>query len=400
MTDGAQFIVFNFGSKAYPKTGWHIDPSGNSYVTAGLWSQCGFDAYGINRISYLDKAQRKADKRLEFMWQGSSSLGQSAWIWTHILDSYYCTPDEIYFSGLDGTTYAQNEKWINTNAKLPSYPTNFVQMAEQFIADARTRNSWYRHKHILIPFGCDFAHFNAYMSFIQMDKLMAYINANATYNASVFYSSLYDYTAAVNALNLTWQLEEHTDFFNYQSAAHAWWTGYFTSRPDLKSYVRSRERYLRSAELLYVFATNLGLSFDAQQAMANITKLRRAVDVGQHHDGITGTERDHVYLQYMAQMAEGTRRVSDLMSQVVPRMLAKGHATSAVLEVDDTVETLNRLTGDNMAPLVLLNPLAWNVTQLIGVASNRSDVVVYDADGRLVPSQIIREAAGAVLAAL
>ena len=50
------------------------------------------------------------------------------------------------------------------------------------------------------------------------------------------YSSLYDYTAAVNGLTLTWELEEDTDFFNYQSAAHAWWTGYFTSRPDLKSY--------------------------------------------------------------------------------------------------------------------------------------------------------------------
>ena len=127
---------------------------------------------------------------------------------------------------------------------------------------------------------------------------MVYINANATYNALVFYSSLYDYTAAVNALNLTWDLEEGTDFYNYQSAAHAWCMDGIL---HLKSFVRSRERYLRSAELLFVFATNLNVSFDAEQAMALITKLRRAVDVGQHHAGITGTERDHVYLQYIAQ---------------------------------------------------------------------------------------------------
>ena len=78
---------------------------------------------------------------------------------------------------------------------------------------------------------------NSYMSFIQMDRLINYINSNSTYNASIFYSTLYDYTKAVNALNLTWNLEE-TDFFNYCSGPNDWWTGYFVSRPELKAYTR------------------------------------------------------------------------------------------------------------------------------------------------------------------
>eukprot|EP01084_Bolivina_argentea_P281182 481054_1 len=389
MMDGAQFILYNFGQNSYPNTGWHIDPFGSSYVTAGMWGQIGFDTFGINRISYKDKDQRKKDKRLEFMWKGSNSLGEESWIWTHIMDSYYCTPNEIYFNGLDGRWYEQNEKWIVTNDKLPSYPTNYIQMAQQFVTDARNRNSWYRHNHILIPFGCDFAHFNAYMSYIQMDKLINYINSNSTYNASIFYSTLYDYTVAINALNLTWDLEQNTDFFVYQSAAHQWWSGYFTSRPDLKSYVRSRENYLRTAELLYVFAINLNnIIFNADNAMINITKLRRAVDVTQHHDAITGTERDHVYIEYMVQMETGTQDTAYFMNNIVVQLLAKKQPVNYVPLLFNTVETIQKLTTSNMAPLVLFNSLSWNVTQLISIGTNRTDIVIYDENGNLILSQI------------
>eukprot|EP01084_Bolivina_argentea_P278339 475437_1 len=47
MTDGAQFALYNFGSDARARVGWHIDPFGSSFVTAGMWSQTGFDTFGI-----------------------------------------------------------------------------------------------------------------------------------------------------------------------------------------------------------------------------------------------------------------------------------------------------------------------------------------------------------------
>ena len=34
----------------------------------------------------------KETKELEFVWRGSKSLGESTQIFTHILDSHYCTP--------------------------------------------------------------------------------------------------------------------------------------------------------------------------------------------------------------------------------------------------------------------------------------------------------------------
>lgn len=157
MTDGQQFILNSFGQNAYPRVGWHIDPFGSSYVTGGLWSQIGFDMFGLNRINYVELAERKANKDLEFMWKGSSSLGEDAYIWVHILDSYFCSPHEIYWNGFDNM-YTNNDAilkevvtnnvfgayayeqydispYLVTNDKLPSLTSNIVQIAETFLED-------------------------------------------------------------------------------------------------------------------------------------------------------------------------------------------------------------------------------------------------------------------------
>eukprot|EP01083_Nonionella_stella_P244393 850642_1 len=387
MMDGAQFVVNNLGSQYNPNVGWHIDPFGSSRVTAAMYSQMGFDAFGLNRIHYQDKDHRKQTKNLEFIWKASNSLGQDSYIFTHILDSGYCSPPNINFVGFDGWDY-KNNHWINTNEELPSYPPNYVQMAEAFMTNTRQKSEWYRHNHILIPFGCDFSHMNAFMSFIQMDKLMHYINSNHTYNATIFYSTLYDYTKAVHQLNLTWNVEQNTDFFNYASGPNNWWTGYFVSRPELKIYTRSRERYLKTAELLYTFAMNMkSVAFDKEDAMTNITKMRRAMDVIQHHDGITGTERWYVMQQYMQQLQDAMTDVTHFLNAMVTQFMGKNH-NEEILYLEDNVHQIERLNDANILPLLLFNPLAWNVTQLIAVATNRTDIVVYDEDDKLVLSQI------------
>jgi hypothetical protein len=72
----------------------------------------------------------------------------------------------------------------------------------------RTRSSWYRHNNLLIPFGDDFAHREAYNSFVNMDKLINYVNSHPSYNVQVQYAHLSDYVKAVNALDMTWSVYE------------------------------------------------------------------------------------------------------------------------------------------------------------------------------------------------
>ena len=61
---------------------------------------------------------------------------------------------------------------------------------------------------------------------------------------NVFYSTPSCYLYALNRQNLSYTVK-HDDFFPYASKAHEFWTGYFTSRPALKRYVRSTNNFLQ-----------------------------------------------------------------------------------------------------------------------------------------------------------
>jgi hypothetical protein len=312
-----------------------VDPFGHSWVTGGLWAEVGFDCFGINRINYMDLDTRKANKNLEFVWKGSTTLGEDGYIFVHLLDSGYCTPGEIDFTDPNSGVYLQ------ADPRLPTLKTNYVQIAESFLEDARNRASWFRHDHLLIPYGCDFAHQNAYYTMYQMEQLMAYINSNSTYNVSVFFSTLADYTKAVNDLNLVWDFEDE-DFFDYIDSPHSWWTGYFTSRPLLKLYVRSRENDLRLAEQLYLFGKNLKFPFNQTEAMNNITNLRYAVDTTQHHDGITGTETTVTSDDYTQMLNSGTAATQAFTEQIAGFFFEKRKQVSCFATRNRIVRTIDR----------------------------------------------------------
>ena len=370
----------NFGSDANPKVGWHIDPSGHSTVTGGIFAEIGFDAFGINRISYDTLTERQNNKDLEFIWDGSKSLGENGYIFVHILDNgTYCTPDPIKFDKMNG----EKTVYINTDKQLPTYGLNYIQIAEQFMSMVRYRLQWFRHNIKLITFGCDFRHQNAYQTMIQMDKLINYLNSNKTYNATVMYSNFYDYILDIHSLNLTWPVEA-AEFFGYQKSPHTWRSGMYTSSAKLKLYIRTQANILRCAEQFYTWAKQLNLNINYQQAMNNITKFRRAEGVAQHHDAITGTEKQFVTNDYMEMLGNGTIDSIYLMNDVISDILSNKQKPNLI----EGFELIPQLTTNNLLVMVLYNSLPWSIDQIIRVPLNRSDVVVYDEDGEIIQSQI------------
>lgn len=83
-----------------------------------------------------------------------------------------------------------------------------------------------------------------------------------------------------------------TDFATLQCS------GYFTSRPTSKGYIRSATSYLQAARQLEVLA---GLKPQGP----NTDSLEKAVSLTQHHDSITGTEKQHVANDYHMRLARG-----------------------------------------------------------------------------------------------
>ena len=61
---------------------------------------------------------------------------------------------------------------------------------------------------------------------------------------NVLYSTPSCYLYALNLANQTYSTKTD-DFFPYASRGHTFWTGYFTSRPALKGYVRQCNNFLQ-----------------------------------------------------------------------------------------------------------------------------------------------------------
>ncbi len=70
-----------------------------------------------------------------------------------------------------------------------------------------------------------------------MDKLINYINSHPEFGVKAFYSTPSIYIEMVHAESeekgIVWDVKTD-DFFPYADYPHAYWTGYFTSRPALK----------------------------------------------------------------------------------------------------------------------------------------------------------------------
>lgn len=61
---------------------------------------------------------------------------------------------------------------------------------------------------------------------------------------NVFYSSPSCYIKALNEANQHWPVKTD-DFFPYASDPHAYWTGYYTSRPTSKRFERIGNNFLQ-----------------------------------------------------------------------------------------------------------------------------------------------------------
>jgi hypothetical protein len=114
-------------------------------------------------------------------------------------------------------------------------------------------NHWkdhYQTNHIFIPMGCDFSYTNAKMNYESMDALIEYINQRYHFNTTVMYSTPGEYIRAISAIDIAWPTR-YADMFPYADKPEDYWTGYFTSRPNFKKFVRDGQSNLHASNTLY-----------------------------------------------------------------------------------------------------------------------------------------------------
>ncbi|OQR97299.1 lysosomal alpha-mannosidase [Achlya hypogyna] len=276
---GHAFLLHEFGVK--PRIGWQIDPFGHSSTQGSLLSAgVGFDALYFARMDYQDFEKRKAAKDLEFMWEASPSRGEK--IFTGMMQNHYEAPHGFQFEAYGP---------IKDDPLLHDF--NVCDEIKSFVDQSLERAAHTKGNHVFWPMGTDFTYQNGLKWFKNMDKLIHYANQEGRVN--VLYSTLGQYTDLKLAdKSLQWSVKTD-DFFPYADQPNAYWTGYFTSRPALKRFARVANGVLQAMRQLEVQAAK----------SSQLMHLTASVGVAQHHDAITGTEKQHVADDYAQRLSEG-----------------------------------------------------------------------------------------------
>ncbi|XP_011151265.1 lysosomal alpha-mannosidase isoform X1 [Harpegnathos saltator] len=370
-TWGFRRLNDTFGSCARPHIGWQIDPFGHSREQASLFAQMGFDGMLFGRIDYQDKAKRLREKSMEFIWKSSPSLGQRADLFTAAMFNTYSPPPGFCFDVL-----CADEPMID-DPDSPDY--NIDARIEVFLKYALEQARHFRTNNIILTMGGDFTYQYAEMYYTNLDKLIRYTNDRNGSTVNVLYSTPSCYLKALHEQDLRWPTKSD-DFFPYASDPHAYWTGYFSSRPTVKYFERMGNNLLQASKQLVVLT-------DLKDHDKQLEHFREAMGVMQHHDAVTGTEKQLVADDYSRILYKSMHYAEDILSEAVGkwsrRTLNLTMSTCLELNISSCVFT----EGSDKFLVTVYNPLSRPIPTYVRlpVEGNAYDVQLVGQNDETYP---------------
>ncbi|RUS76959.1 hypothetical protein EGW08_015279 [Elysia chlorotica] len=384
---GFEFLRQNFGVCGRTKIGWQIDPFGHSREQASLFAQFGFDGLFFGRLDYQDKSNRQMSRTMEMVWRGSpNNLGSTSDLFTGVLPNGYDYPSGVHFDVWNIYQKNNGQQFIHDDPTLQDY--NVDEIVDKFITEINVYQSWYGTNHVIATMGSDFNYVDAHLNFKEMDKLIHHVNARQEQGSkvNVLYSTPSCYLKSVHGDNRNWTTKSD-DFFPYASRSHTYWSGYFTSRPAQKRYTRQLNGFLQSVKQM----TSLAQLDNSKGDLDNVQKLAASISLGQHHDAITGTEKQVVAFDYAQRMAKGSALAQDTVNQAYAVLMSKKKVASVPQSFCDyrNVSVCAITQNAKNFEVTMFNPLSWAVNYTARVPVSGDKFTVLADDGHtLVPSDI------------
>src|SRR6185436_2038732 len=240
--------------------------------------------------------------------------------------------------------------WMDAAPTLEDAETEVHRLFTELSTVAATKN-------VLLPVGTDYTPPNRWLTSITRDW-------NARYVWPKFIPAIpREFFDAVRAE----QKASGRPFSPQTRDMNPIYTGKDVSFIDTKQAQRIAENTLLAAEKFATIAWQLGARFPSEP----IDKAWRQLLFGAHHDGITGSESDQVYLDLLA----GWREAAELGATTLDGALGF---------LGDRIDT----AGVGRA-LVVFNALSWARTDIvrttIDLAEGSSGIEIRDDAGRTVP---------------
>jgi Glycosyl hydrolases family 38 N-terminal domain/N-acetylglucosaminyltransferase II (MGAT2)/Alpha mannosidase middle domain/Glycosyl hydrolases family 38 C-terminal domain len=365
LQEGHDWIRDNLGAEFIPRYSWSIDPFGYSPTMAYLLKKYGFRGMLIQRVHYAVKKELARRKHLEFYWRqtwgggdgtgvgGGGGASSSRDMFAHVMPFFSydvphtCGPDpavccQFDFHRMpvgDGPGCPWNKEPVAINDE--NVRERSMLALDQYLKKA----SLYRGNVVLIPLGDDFRYQKSREATLQYEnhqRIHDYINRNVE-GITIKFGTLSEYFDRTIGQFSPPVLKG--SFFTYCDVNEDYWSGYFTSRVFDKALDRQLERVLYAASMMGANKTDL-------------RDPRRALSLFQHHDGVTGTAKNHVVADYARRMHEAIRFTQSWMVSHLRQLFPQEAA--AVSEVKPCiVSKAPRDVGQNVCNkvAVLYNPL-------------------------------------------
>ncbi|XP_015768744.1 PREDICTED: alpha-mannosidase 2-like [Acropora digitifera] len=385
MIEGHQWMSKFLGSAIKPMSGWAIDPFGHTPTMAYLLKRMGFNSMLIQRTHYQVKKHLAKDKNLEFMWRQN---------W-----------------GGDGRGR------IPDLAGYGRFWPNFFYRSKMLLDQYKKKAQLYRTNVLFAPLGDDFRYettFDTHAQFTNYQRIMDYINSHPEMKAKVQFGTLSDYFNALFKATGTepgGQPENFPalsgDFYTYADREDHYWSGYYTSRPFYKNLDRELESKHRAAEIIFSLAESHvrhrgSSSFPVEQLYGLLTKARQNLALFQHHDGITGTAKDFVVVDYGQRMLQSLNDVQSVIQESAQLLLTSDMAFYQPADplipplkfekyrpAHDALPTKEVITlSDTPRAVVFYNSLTTTREQVVGLHISDPEVMVSDSDGAEIASQV------------
>jgi len=381
---GWQRDVLARGGPGSPATAWQLDVFGHDpqfpsmVADAGLtstsWARGPHHQWGllVSRSKGGSDDARVMQFASEFEWIGPDGKG--------VLTSYM--PGH-YSAGWD----------LDSAATLEQAMRRASIHFDQLKTVALTKN-------VLLPVGTDYTPPAAWIVGVHREWAQRYVWPR-------FVCGLpHDFFAAVRA-----ELSERGITASPQSRdMNPVYTGKDVSFIDTKQAQRATENAVGDAEKLATLACLLG---GARYPTAALDKAWRQLAFGAHHDAITGSESDEVYLDLLTDWRDAhdlgvqvrDRSAAHLLAAVDTAGSPDSDAATGSDPAADAATRSDRAAGtsggaDAAARVVVVNTSSWTRTEIVEVAVADPAVTVLDAAGTQVPAIARTHAGGATLSFL
>ena len=335
---GLKFLKEEFNYT--PRVGWFIDPFGHSSATSHILSQMNFEQIVLTRIDYLEKKYRMENHNLEFIYD-PFGLGQN--IFTHISYRHY-NPRNVLNDYIRDKTITISEDELK-NVCEDTYRT-LLQESEG-----------YRTKNVLLYYGDDFTFQKANFNYENIEMVMDYVNKNMKGTMKMIYSTPSQYFKSVLDSGVEFEKHSNYDFFPYADNAHCYWTGYFSTRPNMKGLIKQLGLYLNILNRL-LFEIYIGykdIMNDNKdlinEAIEGVYFAREKLGILQHHDAITGTSKANTHLDYEKMANDGITKMKENINNLVNIL-----GFEMPSELSCGFEEIINIENENDNNFVIINP--------------------------------------------